>query len=672
MASKSSLGGIILMRAHFGSILLFATAALVPMSCLSIDPADGAYQCAPTGQACPTGYQCAADGFCRRNVNAGAPSQTNSEIQITPSMKVPADDATTAAIVISVQDANGNPVPNQAVHLDATGQGNTIVQPSATAEDGTTSGTIRSSVAEHKTITAVVGSFTLNADIAFSAGPATSLRFTQPPSNAAPGQILTPPIKVTQFDAKGNVADSTVNVITVALHSGGTLSGTTQSATALGSAVFSDLSIATQGTYTMDASAGALSVTSGPFSIAQGTPAPPTNVMATVVNGNVVLTWTASTAATSYNVRRSLVSGSGYSSIAMPTGTMYTDPAPAPATYYYVIDAINGNAVPVPLESGPSLEVSATVGQILCVSNSGNNSTTSYLASANGAVAPLPNGSLLGSNTALSSPVALAADTVHNEIAVANFASGTVTVFTLTESGNMAPARTLSGVSKAFAVAIDATTNDELYVGTYNGTSSVVTVYPRVADGASGTVNAPIKRTLNSTTVTGLTDFSLNGIEAILVDAANNEIFVANADGGTVSIYPRTAAGSAQPTVFLHAVTPSLNGPDGLAYDVGRKELYVANVNNVIMAFNRTMLTGPVSTTAPVRTIAGAPTTTGLSSPAGLAFSSVTDELFVANNGTAASIIVFPRTATGATTPTRTISGGGTGLSGAWGVAICK
>lgn len=49
-------------------------------------------------------------------------------------------------------------------------------------------------------------------------------------------------------------------------------------------------------------------------------PATPTNVMATAGNGQVVLSWSASTGATSYNVERATTSGNE-TIIASPTTT---------------------------------------------------------------------------------------------------------------------------------------------------------------------------------------------------------------------------------------------------------------------------------------------------------------------------------------------------------------
>jgi acetyl esterase/lipase len=75
----------------------------------------------------------------------------------------PADVLTdsTSAIRVTARDANGNPVAGAVVRLNASGQGNTIVQPPATGPDGAASGTFHASSTGTRTITAEVGGVTL-------------------------------------------------------------------------------------------------------------------------------------------------------------------------------------------------------------------------------------------------------------------------------------------------------------------------------------------------------------------------------------------------------------------------------------------------------------------------------------------------------------------------------
>jgi cellulose 1,4-beta-cellobiosidase len=88
-------------------------------------------------------------------------------------------------------------------------------------------------------------------------------------------------------------------------------------------------------------------------------PLPPTGLVATPGNAQVALSWTASAGATSYTVRRSTTSGSGY--LVVPNGmtvaaTSFTDPALTNGTpYFYVVSASNTGG-----ESNNSTEASAT------------------------------------------------------------------------------------------------------------------------------------------------------------------------------------------------------------------------------------------------------------------------------------------------------------------------
>jgi hypothetical protein len=85
-------------------------------------------------------------------------------------------------------------------------------------------------------------------------------------------------------------------------------------------------------------------------------PAPPLNLTATGGNQQVSLAWTASSGATSYNVKRAAINGGPYTTVASPAGTTYTDTTVTNGTtYYYVVTAVSASG-----ESANSNQASAT------------------------------------------------------------------------------------------------------------------------------------------------------------------------------------------------------------------------------------------------------------------------------------------------------------------------
>jgi len=85
-------------------------------------------------------------------------------------------------------------------------------------------------------------------------------------------------------------------------------------------------------------------------------PSAPVLLSATPGNGQVVLSWSASSGATSYNVKRATVSGGPYTIIASSSSTSYTNSGLTNGTtYYYVVSAVNSGG-----ESANSSQLSAT------------------------------------------------------------------------------------------------------------------------------------------------------------------------------------------------------------------------------------------------------------------------------------------------------------------------
>jgi cellulose 1,4-beta-cellobiosidase len=113
-------------------------------------------------------------------------------------------------------------------------------------------------------------------------------------------------------------------------------------------------------TVVVNATANAGAVTMAPATGQSVAPWPPTGLSATAGNGQITLTWTAATGATSYSVYRSTTTGftpSTTNRIATGvTSAAYTNTVLSNGTtYYYVVTALNAAG-----ESGPSAQVGAT------------------------------------------------------------------------------------------------------------------------------------------------------------------------------------------------------------------------------------------------------------------------------------------------------------------------
>jgi DNA/RNA endonuclease G (NUC1) len=100
----------------------------------------------------------------------------------------------------------------------------------------------------------------------------------------------------------------------------------------------------------------AATFTGGESYTIQGLPAAPTGLVATAGNAHVALSWNAVSGATSYNVKRSLTTGSGFSTINNVAVASYDDTSVTNGTaYFYKVSAVNGRG-----EGSDSAEASAT------------------------------------------------------------------------------------------------------------------------------------------------------------------------------------------------------------------------------------------------------------------------------------------------------------------------
>jgi Bacterial Ig-like domain (group 1)/Invasin, domain 3 len=168
-----------------------------------------------------------------------------------------------STITVTVKDGGGNLMSGVAVTLSATGTGNTITQPAtATDVNGVTTGSVSSTVAEPKTVTAVAGGVTLNQQpmVTVTPGPADA---GQSSVSASPTSITagtgSSTITVTVKDLYGNPV-SGATVILAATGTGNTLTQPVGTTAADGIATGS-LTSTTAEQKTVSAKAGALGLT---------------------------------------------------------------------------------------------------------------------------------------------------------------------------------------------------------------------------------------------------------------------------------------------------------------------------------------------------------------------------------------------------------------------------
>jgi hypothetical protein len=275
---------------------------------------------------------------------------------------------------------------------------------------------------------------------------------------------------------------------------------------------------------------------------------------------------------------------------------------------------------------------------------------------ANGNVAP--EATISGSQTQLSSPQHILLDVTNNRLLIANQGAGSILIFqnASTASGNIAPNAVLTSPSNMVSpvdIAIDAGAN-LLYVAdgqnilVFSGQGSL-----------SGNVNTPPVRTVNFTFTVG----------AILLDAANNRLFIADPADNTVQILPSASSANGPGTALVNPLVGAntlLQHPNGLAFD-GTGRLIVSNLSTPsVIIYPASAIPGG-GNVPPVASLTGS--NTKLAGPGQLAFNSSagsSGELYVADSlapGLFTYLNAGAFTLNDNLAPTRNISGSGTNLN---------
>jgi hypothetical protein len=215
-------------------------------------------------------------------VNPAGPSAAQSSVSAAPGTITASNGSSASTITVTVKDQFQNLIQGATVLLSATPTtGNTITQPASTTNSsGEATGTLSSTMAESKTVsaTAQVGggpviSITQTASVTVDPAAATQLVFTVEPSNTPVDTDISPAVVVTALDQFDNIATSFTGevVMAIGVNPSGTASlGYAAPVNAVaGVATFADLKINTvDNGYTLVASATGLSdATSGTFNI---------------------------------------------------------------------------------------------------------------------------------------------------------------------------------------------------------------------------------------------------------------------------------------------------------------------------------------------------------------------------------------------------------------------
>jgi hypothetical protein len=143
-----------------------------------------------------------------------------------------------STIRVTVRDEQGAPVPGAVVTLSATGSGNTLAQPAGpTGADGVAVGTLRSTVAGTKDVTAVInGAVQINqtAQVFVTISPATRIEAVEgDDQEARAGSAVAVPPAVRVTNARGQPVAG-YGVTFVVSRGGGTVSGASQTTNADG------------------------------------------------------------------------------------------------------------------------------------------------------------------------------------------------------------------------------------------------------------------------------------------------------------------------------------------------------------------------------------------------------------------------------------------------------
>ena len=484
----------------------------------------------------------------------------------------------TTPLVVTVADANGNPVATVAVTFTITLGGGALSTGTATTNAQGQAQTVFTFPAATGTTNVTARASGVSGTVAFTATatdlPA-SIAFIALAPAAPTGAILIPAVQVQVLNSLGNPVSA---VVTITIASGsGTLSGGSGTSTTNGVATFPNLSIDTAGTFTLMAQGGGLSVTSPSVTIG-AIPA---------------------------------IDGRGHmddSTFNFTRGD--ANDAPSPSAF-----------------SRPAGSALDAVGHRLFVSEIFNNRVLVFNLSATNTLAGEPHFAafvlgqpdFVSTGTALTQsgmnePSGLAFDATNNRLYVSDTGNIRVLVFDTTTISNGMNASFVLGQSSFVGIGFSTTqngmvspkdlafdaTNELLYV-TDPGNNRVL-VFSTSALANDMNASFVVGQTSFTTSTSGTTSSRFQNPWGVAIDTVGKRLFVSDMANNRVLVFttPITSNGPAASNVLGQTTFTSsssglsrdqLSSPFGISYD-GTSSLYVADAGNSrVMVFDTATIT---------------------------------------------------------------------------------
>jgi fibronectin type 3 domain-containing protein len=318
-------------------------------------------------------------------------------------------------------------------------------------------------------------------------------------------------------------------------------------------------------------------------------------VTAIGLNNKVNLSWPTLAGAANYDIFRGTTSG-GETALINTSGTSYSDTLVSNgSTYYYQVRATcdpgaGCTASTIVVTGNKSTEVKTIPAVEICLAS---DAPYIWVVDANTA-GEQDVRRTFGGSTMLLSPAAVAVDSANAEIYVANAGANSITVYNLTDRGDISPKRIIAGASTLLtgpnAIALDLT-NHLIYVASGTG----LQVFRQSDSGAV----APLRH-LD-------TGGPFIGVAVDPTDAAKG-LYVSTTD--TVSRYALVASGTDGPAQFMVGASAPWSA---FTVDFPRNEMYLGDSTSTVSIFNRSWVgnIGAPGVTPP-STITGLTPTNGL------------------------------------------------------------